>query len=299
MGSNNEVFVKGFRFFNSLDLKHVDLGSYKDMVNDIRESGVVSLKVKDCPDVDITFYTPSYEYDSLPVIIFIHGGGWVGGNSKKIASFTKLLASNGYVVVSVDYALAPEYPYPVSTIQLIEVLNHIYNNASKYKINKDKIFIGGTSAGAHLSSQLGCLVTNKEYALKLGVKLDVSKILGLILINGVYNFDTVGDSHFPGIKRFLWAYTGKKNYLEYVRINELSTIKYITKSYPSVFVTAGDKDPLRGQSYELVEVLKENKINYVDVFGIKLNHDFIYELDNSDSQKTYEEIVKFLNDNSK
>ena len=299
MRLDNEIFVKGFRFFNNLDFKHVDLGPYKDNVKNISESEVLSLNVKNCPDVKITFYFPNYEYEKLPVIMFIHGGGWIGGSSKKISLFAKLLASNGYIVASVDYSLAPEYPYPVSTIQLVEVLNYIYNNAFKYKIDKDKIFIGGTSAGAHLSSQLGCLVTNKKYALKLGVKLDVSKILGLILINGVYNFDTVGDSHFPGIKRFLWAYTGEKNFLGYKRLNELSTMKYMTKDYPSVFVTAGIKDPLRYQSYELVEVLKEKNINYIDEFDVKLNHDFIYELDKKDSRKAYEEIIKFLNDNSK
>lgn len=290
-------FVKGFRFLNKR--VQVNLGPYSNKINSIKEKNV-KVKVKDYPDVEIIFNYPGKKDDKLPVIMFIHGGGWIGGSAKKINSFTKLLASNGFVVANIEYSLAPEYQYPVSTIQLVEALNYIYENSDKYKINKDKIFIGGTSAGAHLSSQLGCLISNDKYQEKLGVGVRVpsSSIKGLLLINGVYNFETVGDCHFPGMKGFIWSYVGDKDYLDYDRIEELSTIKYVNKDFPSVFITAGDKDPLRTQSYELVEVLKKKKIDYKERFFEDKNllHDYIYLLNQEESQKTYEEIVKYLID---
>jgi acetyl esterase/lipase len=165
-----------------------------------------------------------------------------------------------------------------------------------YYIDKDKIFIGGTSAGAHLSSQIGGLSSNKEYRELLGIKKTLPKVCGLLLINGVYNFETVNECHFPGMSSFIWSYVGDKDYLSYERINELSTINYVNNNYPKVFITAGDKDPLRTQSYELVDVLKKNKISYVDRFfeDKNLNHDYVYLLNKDESKKTLEEIIKFI-----
>lgn len=299
--TNINLFVRGFRFINSHDNNKVDLGIYEDRILEIEEREVVKVKVENYPDVELTFYQPRYDFDKLPVIMFIHGGGWIGGSAKKIASFCKLLASNGYVVVSVDYSLAPEYPYPVSTFQLVAALNYIYKNSNKYKIDKDCIFIGGTSAGAHLTSQLGCLVSSTKYQEKVGVKINVSKLSGLILVNGIYNFKTVGDCKFPGMKHFVWAYMDEKDHIDQKKLNEVSTIKHINKNYPDVFITVGDKDPLREQFFELAEKLEEKKINYQKVFfeDANLNHDFIYRLTNEDTKKTYEEMIKFLKERRK
>ncbi|MBQ7105765.1 MAG: alpha/beta hydrolase fold domain-containing protein [Bacilli bacterium] len=294
--TNINFFVKGFRFINNLDPKHVKLGEYKDKVLDIKEE-VFYVECREYPSVSFRKFSPNYDFDKLPVIVFIHGGGWVGGSSKKIKDFTKLLSSNGYIVISVDYSLAPEYPYPVSTYQLVEVLNYLFDNKERLKIDINNIFIGGTSAGAHLSSQLGCLITNLDYRKQMNAKLKISKIKGLLLINGVYNLETASKSKFPGIKHFCSAYLGEKNYVKSKKIKEVSTINHINNNYPSIFITAGDKDPLRYQSYELVEVLKKNNIDFKDKFFDKsnLNHDFIYLLNKEKVKDTYEEMIKYIN----
>jgi acetyl esterase/lipase len=285
-------FVRGFRFLNKR--VNVDLGSLSNRLKDVREKKVL-IKCKECPDVELLLSYPKRNTKKLPVVIFVHGGGWIGGSAKKIDSYARLIASYGIVVANVEYSLAPEYQYPTSILQLVEALNYIYKNRDLYGINKNKIFIGGTSAGAQLSSQLGCLSTNKEYRELLNVK-SVPDVYGLVLINGVYNFETVNECHFPGMSSFIWSYVGDKDYLSYERINELSTINYVNNNYPKVFITAGDKDPLRTQSYELVDVLKKNKISYVDRFfeDKNLNHDYVYLLNKDESKKTLEEIIKFI-----
>ena len=294
--TNINLFTRGFRFINSHDTNKVNLGRYEKSILNTEIIDDVLVKVKYLPDASIRFYSLKDNKKDLPVVMFIHGGGWVGGSAEKIEPFCKLIASNGYVVASVNYSLAPEYPYPTSTIQLVECLNYIYNNSKKYKIDKERFFIGGTSAGAHLSSQLGCLVSSKKYQEEVGVSVDVPKISGLLLINGVYNFDTVGDSKFPGIKHFVWAYMDEKNNIDKDKLDEVSTIKHINKKFPPSFITAGDKDPLKSQSLELIEILKKNDIDYKDVFfeNSNLYHDFIYRLNNEKAAITYEELIKFL-----
>lgn len=298
-------FMYIFRaFINGIE-EQGSIGPYYDNIKNVIESDTVQISVKDYPNAKITLYSPNEDYESLPVILYIHGGGWSVGNAKAVSSFAKLLASNGYIVANLDYSLAPEYKYPASTFQILETLNYLYENANNYKIDNTKIFIGGNSAGAHLSSQIGAILSNEEFAKEIGanVKVPFESIKGLLLFNGVYNFDTVGKCNFPGFNKLAWSYTGKKNYLKYERINELSSIKHITENYPSTFITVGDSDPLEPQAYEFAQELKSKNIDYTSLFwtdtNSKLNHDYIYELQTEEGQKAYEMAVKFLNEHSK
>jgi acetyl esterase/lipase len=294
-----------FRALTNKITEQGNIGSYEDEIKTIKESDVVTIPVAGYPDAEITLYSPDEEYDSLPVILFIHGGGWSIGKASDVKSFAKLLASNGYIVANLDYALAPEYKYPASTIQIINTINYLYENADTYKIDNTKIFIGGNSAGAHLSSQAGAIVTNNEYAKTIGVDVRVptDSIKGLLLYNGVYNFDTVGDCNFPGFSKLVWSYTGEKIYSKYKRINELSSIKYITENYPVTFITVGDTDPLEPQAYEFVEVLENNNIVYTSLFWTGtdsgLNHDYIYDLQTKEARIAYDITVQFLEERSK
>jgi len=253
----------------------------------------ITIKVNKYPACNIYFYMPSYEFEELPLIMFIHGGGWIGGSAKKIEDFCKLMASYGYVVANVDYSLAPEYPYPTSTHQLIAILNHIWENSKDYKIDKNNIFVGGTSAGAHLASQLGALVSNKKYCDEMKIETN-TKIKGLLLINGVYELETALDSRFPFMDYFLRAYISPKKW------EEASSINYVTKSYPKVFITVGDKDPLLNQSLNFIEKLKEKEVFYQQKTFKKarLHHDFIYLLNNKKAKETFDLMMKFIKEQS-
>lgn len=161
--------------------------------------------------MELTLYYPDDGEGIHPIILCIHGG-WSVGSAKAVSPFAKLLASNGYVVANAEYALAPKYSYPASTYQLVSTLNYLYEHANEYGIDNTRIFIGGNSAGAHLTSQLGALATNPAYAAEVGVKITFpfDNIKGLLLFNGVYNFDTAGDCKFPFFPKLAWAYTRTK-----------------------------------------------------------------------------------------
>lgn len=295
-------FIWTFRSLSNMVSEQGNIGPYDNQISNIKESNKINVAVNVYEDAEITFYHPKIEKDDLPVIIYIHGGGWSSGNAKSVSSFAKLLASNGYIVANVDYALAPENPYPSSTIQLVEVLNYIYENAKEYNIDKKNIFIGGNSAGAHLSSQLGAILSDSQYAKTVGVDIKVpnDSIKGLLLFNGVYNFDNAEDCNFPFYKKFAWSYTGKKNYKTHSKIDEISTVKHINENYPPTFITVGDKDPLESQSLEFAKILKEKGIDNTALFwtgtNVGLNHDYIYELDTKEAQKSYEMVIDFLNE---
>ena len=278
----------------------VNIGPYKDEIEKVENAGTYDVKVSGYPNTSFTLYKPKKIKKELPLIVYIHGGGWSLGKASYVAPFAKLLASNEFAVANVDYSLAPEYPYPSSTIQIADVVNYLYENSKEFGLDTDNIFIGGNSAGAHLSSQMGLIFTDKNYAKKMGItsKIPKDSLKGLILFNGVYNFNTVGGSNFPFIKKLVWSYTGEENFKNYNKINEMSTVEHISKNYPPTFITVGDADPLEFQTIEFINKLKENKVDYTSLLWTgknkDLNHDYIYELDKKESEYAYKKVVEFL-----
>lgn len=304
----NQITVRPFMFvFNSLmnlTDEQGNIGPYAEQIDTVREAGSIEVPVSGYPNAGVTLYEPAGRSGNLPLIVYIHGGGWCTGRASAVRSFAKLLASNGCIVANLDYSLAPEYPYPVSTVQIAEAINYLYEHADDYGIDDKNIFIGGNSAGAHLSSQMGGLFTNADYAKEAGVetRIPAENIRGLLLFNGVYNFDTAGECNFPFYKKLAWAYTGVKDYTRYARIDELSTVKYITENYPPTYITVGDIDPLEPQTLEFIEILEKNNVDYTSLLwtgqNTKLYHDYIYELDTKEAVAAYETAVRFIKEHT-
>ena len=90
--------------------------------------------------------------ENLPCIVYIHGGAFIGGSLDVSENPCKLIAEgiNG-IVISVDYSLAPEKPYPLGLNDCRKVVEYIEENNFLYGIDKNKIGIVGESAGANLA----------------------------------------------------------------------------------------------------------------------------------------------------
>lgn len=95
--------------------------------------------------------------EGFPLVIFIHGGGWMGGNpssSVRSLDFRGALASlsaRGYVVASIEYRLSSEARFPAQAQDVKAAIRWLRINASKYAIDPTRAVTWGASAGAHLS----------------------------------------------------------------------------------------------------------------------------------------------------
>ncbi len=93
-----------------------------------------------------------------------------------------------------------------------------------------------------------------------------------------------------------------KNFYNYSRLDELSTIKHINENYPATFITVGDADPLEPQTMEFIEELNKKNIDYSSLIwtgtNAKLWHDYIYELKTEEAQKAYEMTIEFIKFNT-
>ena len=95
-------------------------------------------------------YRPKCERGNrLPVIVSIHGGGWVYGDKELYQFYCMSLAGRGFAVVNFTYRLAPEFKFPAQLEDTNRVMEWVYANCETYGFDLDNIFMVGDSAGAH------------------------------------------------------------------------------------------------------------------------------------------------------
>src|ERR1700712_5213431 len=98
-------------------------------------------------------YYPGIEGKPLPVLIYLHGGGWVVGSVATHAPFCRLLSeSAGVIVASIEYRLAPEHPYPAALEDILAALRWAAQQAPDWGGDANQLALGGDSAGANLAA---------------------------------------------------------------------------------------------------------------------------------------------------
>ena len=103
----------------------------------------------------LRIYQPEGVSKPVPVLLWMHGGGLVIGSAKmEDAYLLKFVKDLGIVVVSVDYRLAPDHPYPAALDDCYTDLRWVHTQAARLQVDPERIAIGGTSAGGGLAASL-------------------------------------------------------------------------------------------------------------------------------------------------
>ena len=236
----------------------------------------------------------------LPLIVYAHGGYYVGDDKRDFAYYCQTLASRGYAVANINYQLAPEGRYPTQMLQVNEAIGFLLAHAEDYRIDTQKIFIGGDSAGAHLSSQMGLYYTNPAFQERIGGEPAIAKdqLRGVILHCGYYNIDTLRATGFPMIADSVWMMTGEKYYEGTEAAKSMNTVAWITPDYPPVFLDCGDKDSFLSQAHEMIAALEGQGVEIVSFLPMTtkfpLMHEFQVRLNMAEAQEALERLAGFL-----
>lgn len=112
-------------------------------------------------EIPVRIFTPK-EQRSSEAFLFFHGGGWVTGN---IDSYTKPCASladaTGRRVLSVDYRLAPEHPFPCGLNDCYQAARTIFKNSGEFQLKPEDIILMGDSAGGNLAACVSLLAKER------------------------------------------------------------------------------------------------------------------------------------------
>ena len=120
--------------------------------------------------IDIFIYRPKTEKAAVPVLIYLHGGGFTAGDMKLYANQMKFISEQAEaIVVFPEYRLAPECPYPGAIDDAFGTLLWVYDHAQEYGIDRNRIMMAGDSAGGSLTN--ACVIKDKGGIIKKIVEL--------------------------------------------------------------------------------------------------------------------------------
>ena len=175
-----------------------------------------------------------------PVIISIHGGGYIYGDKELYSHYCMRLAQRGFSVVNFTYRLAPEYKYPAPLEDTCAVFHWIMEHGSEYFLDTKNIFMVGDSGGAQLTHQILTIATNPKYAELFSFKIPENFRVNACALNcGAYTIIA---------PRFFKPVGVYENYLpdNYRQmLPQFKVLKNTTSAFPPSFVMSSYYDVLR------------------------------------------------------
>jgi acetyl esterase len=191
-----------------------------------------------------------------PVLVYLHGGGWVCGSPKTHRKLGYRFAEAGYLVCNVDYRLAPEHPFPTPFEDCLAAVRWAHREAARFGGDGTRLAVGGDSAGGNLSAAVAAALAGNPARPKAA-----------LLIYGVFDFGRLGElSPAAGadpraaevgremVEMLMGAYLGKTRSEVLLRDPRVSPLTAASKLPPS-HVVVGSDDPLAVQAEALVKAL--------------------------------------------
>jgi acetyl esterase len=250
---NVSFFVPAFRSRLNELIRLVSFSDTDPMM--VRELKFI---IGELPEFKIRIYDAAPDIIK-PVLVYFHGGNWIAGNLQTCDHICRTLAAGSrYAVISVDYALAPEYRFPVPLYQGLEVINWIRKQGYNFGINQQKIVVGGDNAGGNIAAGLVHLL-NQASGIKLSGQLFICPALQ-------YRFDT--PSYLEYSKGYLISReVMQESWGEYLqKIGDVSNefaVPLLAESLthvPPTLVYTAEYDPLRDEAEQYAARLHQQGI---------------------------------------
>lgn len=190
-------------------------------------------------------YAPSAGAANAPVLLQVHGGGWVIGNKKQQAlPLMNHMAAQGWVCVAANYRLSPKATFPDHLIDLKRAVAWIRSEIAGYGGDPNFIAVTGGSAGGHLSALLALTANDPEY--QPGFEDVNTRVDAAVPFYGVYDFSNHYDLQaMSGMNSFIGKYVLKKDPMQDAdAFRRASPMHRMHPDAPPFFVIHGSHDSL-------------------------------------------------------
>ena len=202
---------------------------------------------------------PTSAASPTPALVFIHGGGWAGGNRSAFAGAIKGAAAQGYLAVTISYRFAPKHCFPAQIEDCKCAVRYLRAHAKELNIDPERIGAVGISAGGHLSMMLGVLDTNDGLEGEGGWSDQSSKVQAVVSYVGPTNFEM---PYPDASRRIVEAFLGGPREQSLETYRKASPITYVDDSDAPMLLFQGTVDPLVPweQAFEMAAALTKARV---------------------------------------
>lgn len=267
----------------------------------------------------LNIITPKGSLDEeRPTYFYVHGGGFIAGDSiggdpnagaaqNTMLYHYELMVDHGYNVVTINYALAPEYVHPTPIKQLSEAVQFMQQNGKQYGINMNNVIFGGGSAGGFIAANFITIQANPDYAKEIDINpvIELKDIKALVLEVPALDFTrghrTVTEDI---VTDYIFAQSGSA-YMDQPVVSadkevlqSLNVIPKATSNFPPTFITDGNTGTFPDQAEDYYKRLKALGVNtdlYIpDIHESKEVHGYMNTIDTAATRTYIQRKLAFL-----
>lgn len=223
----------------------------------------------------------------FPLVVFLHGGGWISGDRTMYRDEAVWLAPQGYACACIEYRLAPLYPFPTPVADAQAFVQFAKANAAELAIDPEQITAVGNSAGGHMALMLGLCPTMLN-----ATDATIDPVNSVAAICPICDMEAPADVHFPIAMTFLeqfldGPYSGNEE--TWRRASPMSYARPTDTRFLIVHGSDDDVVPV-DQSRRMAATLEEHRcdVEYIEMPGEM--HSFTYP----GWERIRGELVRFL-----
>lgn len=227
--------------------------------------------------------------EEMPIIVWIHGGGWKHGDKKAVQEKPEFFNGQGMILVSLNYRLHPDADYRGQAGDIAKGIRWVHDHAKEYGGSPDRIFLLGHSAGAHLAALVS---TDEKYLKEVG--LDLKNLRGTILLDGAgYDIPKNVKLTFPRLRNTYTSVFGEDE----VEQRKASPIEYVESGKgipPFLILYVADRPGSKLQSNQFGQKLNEAGCKTEVIAAENKTHATINREIGLEGDLPTREILKFL-----
>lgn len=210
----------------------------------------------------LDIYTPACSEGKLPVLIDVHGGGWMYGNKELNKNYCLYMASLGFAVVNINYRLAPNAHIDGQLQDIFAVLNWLDENGEKYPLDMKNIYITGDSAGAHLAGLAMMTIYRDDMSELFSVKKPSLRFNAVGFSSGAFDLAVILRNPLFIAKGYAEIILGP-DYKKSPFLNYVSLIKLVGGvSLPPIYMVSSKEDFVGSQSVAFSKILNKYDVSH-------------------------------------
>ena len=247
-------------------------------------------------------YYPKGTKGKLPVIVNIHGGGYVYGTKKNYLHYGMSMAKQGFVFVNFNYHLAPRKKFPHQLGEINLVMKWILEHADAYHIDIQNIFLTSDSVGAQMASQYCTIRTNETFAKRFSFTIPAEIEIRAVALNcGIYDISLKAKQRNEtgmNMEALIMDYLGtdRENIDSMLQVTE-----NITSDFPPAFVMTAEYDIFKEEAWSMYESLRKRGVpviyqQYGEPGQTHMRHIFHCDLNLEEAKVCNTEQANFFKD---